>query len=228
MSKSISRILKEIQKESKNHLFAKIKEIVKDKSYEYLKGIFFVNDLLIINIGENQSIHIYPLERKIFRVDHTDSSCQDYDSQDDITVLNAFFSEFLELFENSKTSKSSAKVYGTLKGIVKKLVGIQNEPCPNAADLFFKTELWYYKSLLSLHIANYCFRKDGQYRFKLPNNTLLHLYISRVYMTDEGIYIIEKISDRASVFLSEADCQPEILSACKYLTSDPAAFLSPK
>ncbi len=213
------KALEAIKKDQLLRIFVKAKEIVTNKSYKYLQGMFYANDILIIDVSENNSILIDFSDNTIQLVDSTVFTSRSYDAQAEITILNKFFTEFLDLVEKIEA-----------RGFLTKIIDIINNLCkpkPKSVDLFFNVERWYYKSLLSSLIASYCFREDGQYQFDLPNNKVLHVYISRVYMTDEGIYFIQKIRDGISFYVDEVDCKQEILNACKYLTSN-EALLKPK
>ena len=210
---SDKQIIAKIVNEHKAHLFTKISKLIDDKTYKYCKGVFFLNNLLIINIGNNQSIHIYPQERKIFLVDDTVSSCQDYESQNEINILNRFFSELSDIVDKIEARSRFEKALDVFIKTKKSEL--------NTVDFYFRAELWYYKSLLSMLISDYCYKKDGRYCFELSGNKVLHVYISsKDYMTDKGVYFIQKIGNGLSTYKDSADCEPEVLVACKYLTSN--------
>jgi len=192
-------------------LIVRAREIVKDISYRHLKGMSFAHSTLSIDINDNQTIHINLSENldilasKIYLEDIISSGIYGHESLDQINILHRFLSLF-DLFVEEKKEQT----------IWKKLFLKESK---NSINLFQQAETWWYKSVLSGMISLYCYHDNHHYTFPIPASKLLHIVIPAIYLTDEGVYLLENQSSEKSVTSNDADCQEEILEAIKYLVA---------
>lgn len=208
-------MLDKINQESRQVLFSKVKNMLNDDYRKHTTGFSAAEGFLIFDIGNEQSIHISPSLEIIKLVDNLTWADEDYDEPYQVAILNKFFStveDKIETFIHSLKADFSGRFI--------LFTGLVSLPI-NTQEIYFESEIWWFKSLFSGHIAAFCFSPSGEYAFRLPDNNVLHVYISRVYLDDTGVYFIEDRSDQVSQYRYEPDCTEELLSYLKELCKNP-------
>lgn len=202
-----------ISNNNKEILYKKVKRFIVDGKTKHLTGAKVVDGFLIFDIGNEQSIHINPDLKLVVMVDNLTWGNLDFSTDNNINVLNKFFTVLTDEIE---------KFYQELgKNLVDRITSSFISPKMDTISFYMRAELWYYKSLFSGHLATYCFNPIGAYVFTLSDNKILHVYISRVYLDDKGVYFIENRSQPVSQYSYEPYCSEELLQHLKELCKNP-------
>lgn len=208
-------ILDKINQQNRSVIFEKVKKFLGNNYLKYTNGFKTAEGFLIFEIGNNQSVHINPGMQIVKLVDERTWGDKKLDSVSNIAILNRFFclaEEKIESFLKDLRSDMAGRLV-----LLTNLVSLSL----NTPDLYFKSEIWYFKSLFSGHLTTFCFNPSGEYAFALSSGNILHVYISRVYLDDKGHYFLEDRSNPVSEYQYEPDCSKIILSHLKELCKNP-------
>lgn len=206
-------LLNELNKQHKDHLYNQVLKFVDKYYFRYVVGTKFVSGNLVLDIGNKKSIHINPRLDLIVLVSDMVSHDKNYATEDNIRVLVSFFTRVfkeIEAFYNQFGHNLEGKL---LKALMK--------PALNATDIFFQTEVQYYKSLFSGHVNNYVYNSLGIYTFNLSDGKTLHFISNGEYLTSGGIYFIQDLSKKIQINTIEPDCTYDLLAYLKELCKKP-------
>ena len=208
-------ILDKINQQNRSVIFEKVKKFLENDYLRYTNSFKTAEGFLIFEIGNEQSVQINPSQEIIKLVEGQRWGDQKFDSESNIAILNRFFclvEEKIEAYLKDLRSDMAGRL-----ALLTNLVSLSL----NTQDLYFKSELWYFKSLFSGHLTTFCFNPSGEYAFKLSGGNILHVYISRVYLDDKGLYFLEDRSNLVSEYHYEPDYSKVLLSHLKELCKNP-------
>lgn len=208
-------VLDKINRQNRAVMFGKVEKFLGNDYLKHIKGFKTAEGFLIFEIGNNQSVHINPGMQIVKLVDERTWGDKKLDSVSNIAILNRFFclaEEKIESFLKDQQSDMAGRL-----ALLTNLISLSL----NTQDLYFKSEIWYFKSLFSGHLTTFCFNTSGEYAFALSDGNILHVYISEMYLNDEGFYFIEDRSKTVSKYRYEPDCTVELLVYLKELCKNP-------
>jgi hypothetical protein len=202
--------------EFKKILMDRVKKFQKNNYSKYTTGIQDVGrGVLKIEVGNELSLHIDPNQDLITLVDNITLGSVDASDIRNINILNYFFRLLEEkiqpIIDNLRVDLAGRFILKS--GLL--TLSIDTE------ELYLRSELWYYKSLFSGCLASYCFNPRGVYDFALPDGNVLHIFISRIYLDDSGLYIIENRSESVSEHAIRPSSDRQLLAYLKLLCENP-------
>ncbi len=201
-------VIDNLNKDLNDLLFKRVKKFIEGGHYRYTIGFSVADNFLIFKIGNEKSIHINPIRETVNRVDDITGLVEEL-SPTEMTVVQWFIKSV-----NEKISVLPSQA-DLIQNLLDPFYRI------NSVELFFFTELAYFKSLFSGYLTAYCFNTRGEYAFVLPDKNVLHVYISRVYLDDNGFYFIENRSQPVSTYEYEPHCSKKLLHYLKTLCQNP-------
>ncbi len=208
-------ILDKINQQNRDVIFGKVKKFLGNNYLKYTNGFKTAEGFLIFEISNEQVVHINPSMQIVKMVDDRTWGDQKFDSETNIAILNRFFclaEEKIESFLKDLRSDMAGRL-----ALLTNLVSLSL----NTQDLYFKSEIWYFKSLFSGHLTTFCFNPSGEYAFKLSGGNILHVYVSKIYLDDKGLYFLEDRSNLVSEYHYEPDYSKVLLSHLKELCKNP-------
>ncbi len=126
-------------------LFKRVEKFVKKGHIKSTVGFNFIDGYLIIDIGNEKTIHINPAKKIIKLVDTLTGSVEDL-SYYELTTVQWFFKSV----DEKMTNISRVEGNDSFQRLIDFFYKIDSK------ELFFSTELSYYKSLFSGHLTTFC------------------------------------------------------------------------
>ncbi len=202
-------------KENTKLLYKRVEKFVAKDYYKLFVGFSVVEGILIIVIGNDQSVHINPELDQIILVDKKTYRGSNFLSEESISTLNRLFAE----------AENAVEAYLYHRPVLmQKIDAILGHHIDNSVSMFQRAETFTYKMYFTFHISQTCLSRKGIYKFKLADGSFLHLTNISYYWIDDGDYHLEIIDGGIRKYYFEPNNSNMILSAIKELCKKPESL----